>query len=370
MKIPSLTKTDPWFAHVLQHGSAFVETVTVPVDVTVLMEQAVLEHGLAAENFRPHLRLSGRVTSVKAVGSTPQETATFGHGITESTFEGDNGPILDAIYTFTDAQLAALVTKGYFNEGFAAPESMIGIEWTLPTDSQVTLVSPSGPDVPPLVFHDIQGLEGLRLTEETCGYELVENFDVIEPEQPAFEPGDLEPFDDLEATLALEEDVFEAEQVREQAEAEQTEEELKAVRIEALYQERIAPRLAVPAPSPVSYAAYIEPGHVEEDLYEDGFLAFEGEEGAFEEGEIGFEFDPTIPEPPIEAEYDEPVLPEDVLDEIEQSNEKAAVRVTAQARLAELQRETGSAPMHEIDDLHEIDELQEAVAVGVSPDLG
>lgn len=298
MKIPSLTMTDPWFSHVARHRSAHVETLTgVPVDISVLMDQVTIEHGPASEHFRPHLRLAGRVTGVKPSPEAIEDGVSFGYGITETTFDTGAEPILDAVYDFTDDQLVALVAKGYFNEEFRAPESMVGIEWILPAESDVAVFSPGGPQDPPLVFHGLRGLEDMRLTVHTSGYELTEVFAAFEREDLGV---DLE---DESFALDLDEELFEqAPEVEPLAqESTKTAEEIYAERVEALYQERIASRLSLHSPLPAGMTApfsevtptaevTIEHGLIEEELF-DGYLAFELEDGVLEVGDLVFEFD-------------------------------------------------------------------------------
>lgn len=170
MKIAPLKATDPWFHRVARHGKADVQTLSaVSCDIAVRMEAVSLLHHGADQNYRPYLHLRGRLTQIQPDVELP-------YGITELPFHRGSEPVVDAFYEFDSAQLAELVSKGYFSARFRVPESMVGIVWELPAEVDFLVVAPESAEQPPIVFVDVRDQNSAVLTEETSGYSLAEYF--------------------------------------------------------------------------------------------------------------------------------------------------------------------------------------------------
>lgn len=171
MKVAGIKMTDPWASRVLRSKGVVTEQVaSAPVETVVQMEQVAFEHHGPERNYRPLLHLTGELRSI-----LPNEALPF--GIDEVTFRNGLGPTVDAFYEFDDAQLAVLVSKGYFTEGFEPPANMAGIPWELPTTIDALVMAPEHEGDAPVVFVTIHGQTELALDAENSGYDLAEYFE-------------------------------------------------------------------------------------------------------------------------------------------------------------------------------------------------
>ncbi|MEU3016596.1 AAA family ATPase [Nocardiopsis sp. NPDC007018] len=181
MKTAPLKFTDPWL-HRLAHSDK-VRTQALrafPCDISVRMEVvAILHHGTDL-NHRPYLHLRGQIIRV-----LPDFPLPF--GITELPYRSGSEPTFDAFYEFDTEQLSELVRKGYFGPRFRVPESMIGIVWELPAVTDFLVVSPEGPEHPPVVFAGVRDQNSAELDEEGSGYTLAEYFPDFTAENSAQE---------------------------------------------------------------------------------------------------------------------------------------------------------------------------------------
>lgn len=171
MKVAGISMMDPWAARVLRAPGVHTEEISAaPVETVVYMERVSIEHHGPERNYRPLLHLTGEIRAI-----IPHEPLPF--GVQEVTFREALGPVMDAYYEFDDAQLAQLVTKGYFTEGFEPPASMAGIPWELPTTIDALVLAPEHEGDTPVVFVTIHGQTELALDAENSGYKLADYFD-------------------------------------------------------------------------------------------------------------------------------------------------------------------------------------------------
>lgn len=171
MKVAGIRMTDPWASRVQRgHGVELTQVSNAPVETEVMMEQVAFEHHGPGKNYRPLLHLTGELRSIR-----PQEPLPY--GVEEVTFRAGMGPTVDAFYEFDDAQLATLVGKGYFTEGFEPPASMSGIAWDLPTSIDALVLAPEGEGDTPVVFVTVHGQTELALDAESSGYHLEDYFE-------------------------------------------------------------------------------------------------------------------------------------------------------------------------------------------------
>lgn len=171
MKVAGIKMTDPWASRALR--SKGIETKLVsgaPVETVVQMERVSIEHHGSEKNYRPLLHLTGELVSIQPAEALP-------HGVEEVTFRSGLGPVVDAFYEFDDVQLAQLVRKGYFTEGFQPPAAMAGTPWELPTTIDALVLSPENEDDTPVVFVHVHGQTELALNLENSGYDLAEYFE-------------------------------------------------------------------------------------------------------------------------------------------------------------------------------------------------
>ncbi|PUB32483.1 hypothetical protein C8K30_1011009 [Promicromonospora sp. AC04] len=173
MRTAGLTMNDVWAHRVLrERGVETYRIEGVAAEIGVLVESLDLEHRSKEENYRPYLHLTGELRSITPDRALPYE-------VTQVTYSPGHGERVDAFYEFSDTQLVALATKGYFTAAFAVPEQVTGIEWELPTTVDVLVLAPSGEPTDgdaPVVFTRVHDIAGLEIDRESCGYDLAEYF--------------------------------------------------------------------------------------------------------------------------------------------------------------------------------------------------
>lgn len=170
MHIAGLRMTDPWADRVLRERG--IETVHLhdeACELGVLIDHAHLDHHGPDQSYRPRVRLSGELRSVRPTG------VPWPYGIDEVTFAPGTGEMVDAVYEFDDPQLTALVAKGYFRPGFEVPSEITGFVWELPAQADALVLAPAGGEVP-AVFVRIHDIAQLQTDLATSGYDLVEYF--------------------------------------------------------------------------------------------------------------------------------------------------------------------------------------------------
>lgn len=178
MKIAPLSIDDLWSRRIIDTTDAHVQLLRdVPVETVVAMSDVEILHHGKDRNFRPYLHLHGVLSSI-----VPNAPLPF--GITELPYRANAGPVLESFYEFSELQLAELVGKGYFIEGFDVPEAMVGIEWELPAVADFAIVSPETMEQDPIVFVSLQDQAGQELDETTSGYDMAEYFPVHTAESP------------------------------------------------------------------------------------------------------------------------------------------------------------------------------------------
>lgn len=187
MKIEGMTTDNAWAARVLRDRGVQVEQITgLGADVVAEIEQVdLLNHGEDL-NYRPYLHLQGSLQSV-----VPSERLP--HDIHEVTFAPGQGKHVDTYYEFNDAQLAALARKGYFNQGFAVPQQIVGLPWELPVTMDAVVLSPAHAEDVPVVMVNVHDLGSVNTDLGSSGYDLVEYFE----NQSEQAEGDIESVADL-----------------------------------------------------------------------------------------------------------------------------------------------------------------------------
>jgi len=171
MKLAALSTNDPWFNHVITHGDSYVRVLKdVPLELTVFMEQVNFVHLDEEVHYRPVLHLYGRVLRIEA------PYVELPHGVSSLEYPPNNSQYVDSFYHFTNSQLGELAQKGYFTEGFDVPDRMKGIEYILPAQARLVIVSPTQLDDPPVVFVEILDANSLQTDQDTSGYDLASYF--------------------------------------------------------------------------------------------------------------------------------------------------------------------------------------------------
>ncbi|MEW1548339.1 hypothetical protein [Streptomyces tsukubensis] len=164
---------DVWAHRVLREQGVKTHRLEgVTAELGVMVESLELRHRGTQENYRPYLHMTGELRSV-----TPARTLPF--GISQVTYSPGQGEKVDAFYEFDDQQLAVLVSKGYFESGFAVPEQVTGIEWELPATADMLVLAPSEARTEgdaPVVFTQIHDIGALEIDLVSTGYDLAGYF--------------------------------------------------------------------------------------------------------------------------------------------------------------------------------------------------
>lgn len=179
MKIAPLKNTDPWYARLSRENIDARTLRHVPVDMVVHMEAVEILHHGPEDNYRPYLHLRGSVEEVIPLVQLP-------YGVTSLPYKQGSEPQTDAFYEFDNAQLADLVAKDYFSSRFQVPGEMTDLQWELPSEIDVMIVSPEFADEAPLVFLGLHEQSSRVLDEQSSQYDLSDyfpNYSMPEQEQ-------------------------------------------------------------------------------------------------------------------------------------------------------------------------------------------
>lgn len=138
--------------------------------MTFGVEQAFLSFDDPSRRCRPFLTLLGRVQEV--VGRFPYGVEAVRYQDTEER------SLVSYRYDLTRANLAEMVAKGLFDEGFEVPEIIRENVFELPCKVTCTALAPEEPGMPPVVFADIEA-SSMQCTDDTSGYTISEYFRAV-----------------------------------------------------------------------------------------------------------------------------------------------------------------------------------------------
>lgn len=148
------------------------------VEARIRMSRVFFESHGSEKNHRPYLHGLGELIGLQAIEEEDgsRQRNRFGYGVDRLNFEKDR-PAVSMIYEFTDDQVTELAHKGFFNQGYVAPESLETV-FELPVQAHWMVVPPDYQDDItesfPLVFVSVEGLGHLEMTHELSGYDLVD----------------------------------------------------------------------------------------------------------------------------------------------------------------------------------------------------
>ena len=166
MKIAPLSTSDPWLGRILEDRESFAQGLRgVPVESTVEVDLVEVLHGRPEENYRPYLHIRGEVVGVRPDVELP-------YGVEELSSRRGSGTRVDAFYEFDHRQLQELVSKGYFTEGFQAPDALASVPWELPMEADFVIVGPRTAEEVPIVFMGLSSAAGLNIDQASSGYDL------------------------------------------------------------------------------------------------------------------------------------------------------------------------------------------------------
>lgn len=148
------------------------------VEARIRMSRVFFESHGSEKNHRPYLHGLGELIGLQAIEEEDgsRQRNRFGYGVDRLNFEKDR-PAVSMIYEFTDDQVTELARRGFFNQGYTAPESLETV-FELPVQAHWMVVPPDYQDDItesfPLVFVSVEGLGHLEMTHELSGYDLVD----------------------------------------------------------------------------------------------------------------------------------------------------------------------------------------------------
>lgn len=116
---------------------------------------------------RPYLRLVGQVDTVS--GALP-------YGVTQVKYGKNNQQDLDAIYEFSDQELASLTRKGLYHREFQVPDELQHGDFLLPVDCDVQLTKPDKDVDFPIVFMKINNVQNIKLQAADLDQSLASQF--------------------------------------------------------------------------------------------------------------------------------------------------------------------------------------------------
>lgn len=140
----------------------------------VHMEQAYIMHLSEEENYRPVLKLIGKVQRIKGDFPCNVDCIDFGSDMTKY-------PSVNYVYNFTDEELSVLALKGLFTKGFAIPEEFTNNDFEdMPVNVDLSVLRPVYEGDVPVMFAGICNPFNIETSSEDCGYTLVDYFEQAE----------------------------------------------------------------------------------------------------------------------------------------------------------------------------------------------
>lgn len=140
----------------------------------VHMEQAYIMHLSEEENYRPVLKLIGKVQRIKGDFPCNVDCIDFGSDMTKY-------PSVNYVYNFTDEELSALALKGLFTKGFTIPEEFTNNDFEdMPVNVDLSVLRPVYEGDVPVMFAGICNPFNIETSSEDCGYTLVDYFEQAE----------------------------------------------------------------------------------------------------------------------------------------------------------------------------------------------
>ena len=140
----------------------------------VHMEQAYIMHLSEEENYRPVLKLVGKVQRIKGDFPCNVDCIDFGSDMTRH-------PSVNYIYNFTDEELSTLALKGLFTKGFIIPDEFTNNDFEdMPVSVDLSVLRPVYEGDVPVMFAGICNPFNIETSSEDCGYTLVDYFEQAE----------------------------------------------------------------------------------------------------------------------------------------------------------------------------------------------
>ena len=119
----------------------------------------------------PQLRMEGRLD--RLIPENPQEMP---YRIGEIGFSEEETIRVVGDYPFNTEQLAVLVNKGLYLEGFGPSEDWLGLSFEVDTHIDLRILPPNQDGAPPLAVADLTPMYFFDMSLETSRYELASHF--------------------------------------------------------------------------------------------------------------------------------------------------------------------------------------------------
>lgn len=149
--------------------SGMISMDKVPVYGVFVAEEVSLS--FVGHRHIPQLRLEGRLE--RLVPASPEQMP---YEIGEISLVPNEGVKVTADYWFNNEQIASLVNKGLYLEGFEPPAEWLGQPFEIDSQIDMKIVPPQREGEPPLLVADLGPLQVVDLSYEKSGYELADYF--------------------------------------------------------------------------------------------------------------------------------------------------------------------------------------------------
>lgn len=166
---------DLWFTRMkMNPQSKFINVNNIDCEAVVYMDEiGTIYHENRKTNYRPVLPFSGRLLKLNFLDHG-DSTNGLPYNITGLDYSDEDSFNLTGEMLFEHDQFVSLVEKGYFEEGFQIPSNLAGTEYELPVKANLSVLLPDRDGAQPIFFADIDHLNGLEITRENSGYDLLD----------------------------------------------------------------------------------------------------------------------------------------------------------------------------------------------------
>jgi hypothetical protein len=154
----------------------------IPIFAVFTLQSMTFDY--VGDQHVPQLRLVGRLD--RLVPKSPHEMP---YGIGEIGLSEEESIRVVGDYPFNAGQLATLLEKGLYMEGFGPPDGWVGKPFEVETRVDLRVLPPNQEGAPPLVIADLGPMRFFDMRWESSGYELAEHF--ADHRGPQIEAGEI-----------------------------------------------------------------------------------------------------------------------------------------------------------------------------------
>lgn len=154
---------------VASNPAGMINLEQVPMLAVFTLESTTFDY--VGDQHVPQLRLVGRLN--RLIPETPQDMP---YAIGEIGLSAEESIRVVGDYPFNADQLATLLDKGLYMDGFGPPEELVGLPFEVDTHVDLRILPPNQAGAPPLVIADLSPMRFFDMRLETSRYELAAHF--------------------------------------------------------------------------------------------------------------------------------------------------------------------------------------------------